>query len=131
LLLKRAHQTVYNGRRDLANKVAFDLSSRYQTIVAEDLRVQNMVKNHYLAKSINDAGWSILIRLLDEKTAARGGQFIKGNAAYTSQLCSSCGAMVQKKLSQRQHRCECGCKLQRDVNAARNILARGMESLNG
>jgi putative transposase len=95
-------------------------------IAYEDLRIKNMVKNHCLAKSINDASW-YQFRVWVEyfgKVFKRVTVAIKPQ--YTSQECSSCGEVVKKTLSTRTHVCLCGCVMNRDENAARNILSRGL-----
>ncbi len=81
-----------------------------------------MVKNHCLAKSINDASWSLFRRWLEYFAAKFNSQVVAVNPRMTSQKCSDCGAIVNKSLSTRSHKCSCGCELQRDVNAAKNIL---------
>jgi putative transposase len=88
--------------------------------------VRNMVKNHCLAKSINDAGWYLFRVWLEYFGNVFGRLTIAVNPAYTSQECSSCGAIVKKSLSTRTHVCQCGCELDRDENAAINILVKGL-----
>ncbi len=85
-----------------------------------------MVKNHCLAKSINDVAWSLFRRWLEYFAAKFGTTVVAINPRMTSQKCSDCGAVVKKSLSTRTHKCACGCELQRDVNAAINILNRGI-----
>ncbi|MFH1634574.1 MAG: transposase, partial [Chloroflexota bacterium] len=84
--------------------------------------IGNMIKNHHLAKSISDAGWYSFSLILVAKAEEAGRKIVKVDPKYTSQVCSACGAIVEKPLSERWHSCECGCELQRDVNAAKNIL---------
>jgi putative transposase len=81
-----------------------------------------MVKNHCLAKSINDASWSLFRRWLEYFAAKFNSKVVAVNPRMTSQKCSDCGTIVKKSLSTRTHKCNCGCELQRDVNAAKNIL---------
>jgi putative transposase len=87
-----------------------------------DLNVKGMVKNHCLAKSINDASWSLFRRWLEYFAAKFNSIVVAVNPRMTSQKCSDCGVIVKKSLSTRTHKCSCGCELQRDVNAAKNIL---------
>ena len=87
-----------------------------------DLRIKNLVKNHCLAKSINDAGWYQFRKWLEHFGVKFGKITIAVNPAYTSQQCSNCGAIVKKSLSTRTHVCGCGFVLDRDWNAAINIL---------
>ncbi|NEP34211.1 MULTISPECIES: transposase [unclassified Moorena] len=100
----------------------------------QDLRVKNLVKNHCLAKSINDAGWYQFRRWLEYFGQKFTRQTVAVNPAYTSQNCSNCGEVVKKSLSTRTHACSCGCVLdspkatlrERDHNAAINILKRAL-----
>ncbi len=131
-LLARQHEKVANQRRDLAHKVSTKLVQEYDLIAHEDLKVKSMVKNKHLAKSIQDAGWNLLFNLLAGKASDAGRRVVVVPPAHTSQICSRCGALVPKKLSQRQHDCpHCGLSLQRDVNAARNILVIAMTMTQG
>lgn len=121
--LARCHEKVANQRRDIAHKTANKLIGEYDLIAYEDLRVKNMLKNHHLAKSIQDAGWNTFLTILTNKAAEAGRQVVKVPPAYTSQNCSQCGGTVKKSLAVRVHDCPyCGLVLDRDVNAARNIL---------
>jgi putative transposase len=81
-----------------------------------------MVRNHCLAKSINDAAWSLFRRWLEYFARKFDTTVVAVNPRMTSQKCSDCGTVVKKSLSTRTHKCVCGCELQRDVNAAINIL---------
>jgi putative transposase len=130
-LLAQAHQTVRRQRADFHHKAALALVREYDTIYHEALQTANMVKNHHLAKSISDAGWSQFLTILSFKAACAGRRVIAVDPAYTSQLCSGCGVMVSKGLSVRWHACpDCGMSLHRDHNAARNIERLG-QSLRG
>ncbi|NEO81690.1 MAG: transposase [Moorea sp. SIO4G3] len=95
-------------------------------VAYEDLRVNNLVKNHCLAKSINDAGWYQFRRWLEHFGKKFCRITVAVNPAYTSQNCSECGEVVKKSLSTRTHICKCGCELDRDHNAAVNILNRAL-----
>lgn len=126
LLVAKAHRKARNQRRDFHHKTARTLVNGHSLIAVEDLRIANMVKNHALAKSISDAGWGQFITILNSKAAGAGCTVVAVNPSGTSQTCSGCGTRCPKDLSVRWHTCEhCGCSLQRDVNAARNILALG------
>lgn len=122
-LLTLRHLHVQRQRLNFAHHVANDLVKRFNKIAVEDLNVKGMVRNHNLAKSISDAGWSIFTNLLTYKAESAGRELVKVAAAYTSQDCSGCGVRQKLKLSQRRYVCECGLDLHRDVNAAINILA--------
>ena len=127
-LLAKAHQKVRRQRQDVRHKTALALVRANDTIYHEDLRVANMVRNHYLAKSISDAGWSAFLGILAFKAADAGKRAVAVPPAYTSQLCSGCGVIVSKGLSVRWHYCPvCGTNLHRDHNAALNILRLGRE----
>src|SRR5262249_42793295 len=99
-------------------------------ICIEDLDIKNMVQDSYLAKSILDASWNQFRRFLSYKAEDAGRKLGLVNPAYTSQTCSQCGHLEEKKLSDRQHLCtKCGYSAHRDVNSAEYILALGLESL--
>jgi putative transposase len=130
LLVAKAHRKVRNQRRDFHHKTAKALVDGHSRIAVEDLRIANMVRNHALAKSISDAGWGQFLSILSSKAEGAGCTVIAVNPAGTSQTCSGCGTLCPKALSTRRHHCDhCGCSLQRDVNAARNILARAGQAL--
>jgi putative transposase len=125
-LLAKAHQHVQRQRRDFHHKTALALLRQYDTIYLEDLQVRTLVRNHHLAKSISDAGWAAFRTLLTSKAAYAGKWVIAVPAQYTSQDCSGCGERVPKSLSVRTHVCpSCGLVLDRDENAALNILRAG------
>ncbi len=99
-------------------------------IAFEDLQVRNMVKNHPLAKSISEAGWSQFLGWVRYYAGLAGIECVAVPAAYTSQNCSGCGQMVKKSLSVRTHCCpHCGLILDRDQNAALNILHEAIRIL--
>lgn len=120
------HARVRNTRRDIHHKVAKSLVDRYGVIAAESLNVLGMLKNHSLARRISDAGWYSFIQILSSKAENAGARVILVDPKNTSQQCSSCGEIVRKSLAVRIHRCECGLVLDRDENAARNILGRAV-----
>jgi putative transposase len=131
-LLAKAHQTVRRQRQDFHHKTALTLVRENDTIYHEDLRTANMVKNHHLAKSIQDAGWAAFLAILIYKAACAGREVIAVNPAFTSQICSGCGIMVSKVLSVRWHSCpDCGTSLHRDHNAAKNIERAGQAHRGG
>lgn len=125
--LRATHAKVANKRRDHHHKVARDFVSRYAFIAAESLTVRNMVRNRRLSRAISDAGWGRFLNILRAKAESAGAVFVEVPPQGTSQACSGCGAVVPKALSVRRHGCpECGLSVQRDVNAARNILVLGL-----
>jgi putative transposase len=130
-LLAKAHQKVRRQRADFQHKTALALVREHDTIYPEDLQVRNMIQNHRRAKSIQDAGWSVFLNILAFKAAYAGKRAVAVPPAYTSQMCSGCGAIVQKGVSVRWHSCPaCGASLQRDHNAARNRERAG-QALRG
>jgi putative transposase len=123
-ILARKHRGVERARRDFHLKTALDLVRKYDTIAIEDLNVRGLSRG-MLAKSVNDAGWGQFFGILCFKAESAGRTVIAVNPSGTSQICSGCGCepRERKTLSVRVHRCaECGLSLDRDVNAARNIL---------
>jgi putative transposase len=123
---------VKRQRQDFHHKVALHLIQTNDTIYHEDLQTANMVKNHHLAKSISDAGWSAFLTILSYKAACAGRSVVAVPPAYTSQICSGCGVLVHKGLSARWHSCpECGTSLHRDHNAAKNIERAGQARRGG
>jgi len=125
-ILGLRHLKISRQRKDHAIKLARCVVRSNDLIAYEDLRIKNMVKNHCLANSINDASWyqfrvwlEYFGKVFEKITVAVSPQ-------YTSQECSSCGEVVKKTLSTRTHVCKCGCVLDRDENAAKNILSRGL-----
>jgi len=125
-LLGKRHLKISRQRKDHAVKLARCVVQSNDLIVYEDLRIKNMVKNHCLAKSINDASWYQFRVWIEYFAKVFERVTVAVNPAYTSQECSSCGAIVKKTLSTRTHVCQCGCVMDRDFNAARNILSRGL-----
>jgi putative transposase len=125
--LASVHEKIANQRKDIAHKTARYLVNNYDLIAHEDLQIKNMVKNHHLAKSIQDSGWGMFFDILAYKAEEAGKQVVKVNPHNTSQICSGCGHIVKKTLAVRIHKCpHCGLELDRDINAARNILATAL-----
>lgn len=140
----KVHRTVSNQRQDFLHKASRALVDRYQLIVFEELQSANMSKRakpkqdeqgNYLPnggsaksglnKSINDAGWGQFVQYCTYKAENAGREVLQVNPKYTSQICSGCGTVKKKALSERWHSCECGTELDRDHNAALNILRLG------
>jgi putative transposase len=117
-----------NQRRDIAYKTARSIVNRYERVYVEDLNVQSMMRNRRLSKSLGDAGWGMLRNALTYMAEMSEGVTAFVSPRGTSQTCSGCGAIVEKDLSVRTHRCpRCGLVIDRDVNAALNVLKRGLE----
>ena len=125
----RKHLKVSRQRKDFVVKTARCVIQSSDLVAYEDLKVKNMVKNHHLAGSISDASWSQFREWLEYFGRVFGVGTIAVSPHYTSQNCSSCGAMVKKSLSTRTHSCACGTTLDRDHNAALNILRIGLSTV--
>ena len=124
--LGRTHLKISRQRNEHAKRLARCVIKSNDLVAYEDLKVKNLVRNHCLAKSINDAGWYQFRKWLEYFGKKFGRVTVAVNPAYTSQNCSSCGEVVKKSLSTRTHVCSCGCVLDRDHNAAINILERAL-----
>jgi putative transposase len=125
----RVHTRIVDRRRDFLHKVTTRLVRENQTIVIEDLNVSGMVRNRHLARAISDASWSQFKSLLEYKTAWYGRNLIAVDRWFpSSKACSTCGQLVDSlPLNVREWTCgSCGQLHDRDVNAARNILAAGL-----
>src|SRR5712691_3349801 len=142
----KTHRHIRNQRKDFHHKEARKLVTQYQTIVFEKLAPSNMSKRpkpkqdeatgHYLPngasakaglnKSIHDAGWGQFQQICASKAECAGSHVLFVSPKYTSQMCSACGAIAQKELDERWHSCSCGTELDRDHNAAMNILRNGL-----
>jgi putative transposase len=124
-LVAKQHEKIANQRLDFCHKLTHDLVQRYDGFAVEDLNIQNMVKNRHLSKSISDVAWGQFLLILKSKAENAGRKYQEVNPAYTSQECSSCTKIVKKTLAIRIHNCpHCGLYMDRDQNAALNILAR-------
>ena len=119
----RRHERVSNQRRDIWHKVTTELVQTYSLIAIEDLPLAFMTHNRSLALSTHDAGLGMFKAMLAYKAEEAGTLLILVNPRNTSQMCSSCGSIVRKGLSVREHVCPtCGLIIDRDTNAACNIL---------
>ncbi|MDY6782093.1 MAG: transposase [Cyanobacteriota bacterium] len=126
--LGRVHLKISRQREEHAKRVARCVVQSNDLVAYEDLRIKNLVQNHCLAKSINDAGWYQFRKWLEYFGVKFGKITVAVNPSYTSQQCSSCGAIVKKSLSMRTHACQCGFVLDRDWNAAINILKSALST---
>jgi putative transposase len=123
--IRRLHQHIANQRRDFQHKVSTELVRRFGLIAVEDLNVKGLCRSH-VAKSMGDAGWGYFLAMLSYKAEKAGKKLVKVNPSHTSQVCSGCGRCVQHHLSERLHFCpHCDLVLNRDHNAALNVLGRG------
>ena len=127
------HEKISNIRKDYLHKISHEIISENQVIISENLQIKNMVKNHHLAKAISDVSWYELTRQLEYKAKWNGRKYIKIDSFYaSSQICSVCGYqnIETRDLSVRKWECPvCGVKHDRDINAAKNILAEGLRQI--
>jgi putative transposase len=129
-IVARTHERITFKRENFTHQHSWKVVRNFGIIAVEDLEVNRMNHNHCLAKSISDAAWSMFFRMLSYKAAEAGRMFVRVNPAYTSQDCSTCGHRQPMPLSDRVYKCPC-CKteLDRDLNASKNILRLGLQSL--
>ncbi|HKB47007.1 MAG TPA: transposase, partial [Ktedonobacterales bacterium] len=129
-VVARVHERIAWRRGDFAHQHSRRIADVFDLIAVEDLSVNQMVHNHCLAKSIQDAAWSQFTALIAYKAAWAGRQYVAVNPAYSSQDCSQCGHRQTLSLSDRTYICPCcGVVLDRDYNASLNILRLGQQSL--
>lgn len=127
--VQRLHLKVQRQRKDYQYRVANELVNEFDLIAVEDLNIRGLAKSR-LSKSILDASWGQFLSLLDAVAVKRGVQVVRVQPHGTSQDCSSCGTKVPKSLSVRTHECpECGLVMDRDENAALNILKRAISEV--
>jgi putative transposase len=130
-LVAKLHQKIAYIREDNLHKITTNIINENQVIICENLKINNMLKNHKLAKSISDASWATLTNMLEYKALWMGRTFIKVPPHHTSQDCNVCGYRnANLTLNVREWTCpECNAEHNRDVNAAINILNKGIEKL--
>ncbi|MFG2582176.1 RNA-guided endonuclease InsQ/TnpB family protein [Streptomyces malaysiensis] len=124
----KVHARIADRRRDFLHKLSTRLVRENQTVVIEDLTVRNLLKNGKLARAISDASWTELRSMLEYKCAWHGRELVTVDRWFpSSKLCGACGTVCEKlPLNVREWTCDCGAVHDRDVNAARNILAAGL-----
>jgi putative transposase len=127
LKVARIHARIADRRRDFLHKLSTRLVRENQTVVIEDLTIRNLLKNHTLARAISDASWSELRTQLEYKCAWYGRDLVVVDRFFpSSKLCGECGTVQARlPLNVREWTCACGAVHDRDVNAARNLLAAG------
>lgn len=128
-ILGKRHLKISRQRKDWAVKLARCVIKSNDLVAYEDLRIKNMVKNHCLAKSINDASWYQFRVWMEYFGKVFGKITVAVVAAGTSQECPDCHAIVKKTLSTRTHACLCGCVLPRDHASGKVILSRGLSTV--
>jgi putative transposase len=128
--LAKGYLRVSRQRKDFAAKAASALCKSHDLIAYEDLKIAHLVKNHRLAKSISDASWGLFLSWLRYYSTIATVPVVAVSPRYTTQDCSGCGERVKKTLSMRTHSCPaCGLVLDRDWNAALNILLAAQADL--
>jgi putative transposase len=128
--VSRIHERIKNRRHNLVHQLSRKLVNENDVLVVEKLATKKMLSNHHLAKSISDASWAMFRSVLTNKAESAGRIIVAVNPAYTSQDCSGCGNRAKKPLKVRWHFCpNCGLSLDRDTNAAINIMRLGLQSL--
>ena len=123
------YEKIANRRDNFVHQLSRQIVNRFGITVFEDLKVKNMVKDNHLSKSISDVAWSKFTTYTKNKAEEAGSIVVFVNPNNTSQMCSRCGQIVKEKLKDRIHSCECGLVIDRDENAAINILRLGLQSL--
>jgi putative transposase len=128
--LARAHERVSNQRLDFLHKLSHDYVNRYDFIAAEDLNVKELIEMARNGKNRADAAWATFLNMLTYKAERAGRWIVRVEPRGTTDRCSKCGEVVEKPLWVRVHRCpKCGLELDRDLNAARNILQDGLKKI--
>ena len=128
--VQHIHQRIANRRKNFAHQESRKLVNAFGFMAFENLRIKNMLQNHHLGKSISDAAWRQLIQYTTYKAENAGRVVVLVEPNGTSQRCSRCGTVVKKSLAVRVHKCPvCGLEIDRDENAAINILGLGLQSL--
>jgi putative transposase len=129
-ILALVHERIVDKRSDFSHKLSRRIINQFGIICFENLNVKEMVQNHCLAKSIQDAAWNQFVTLTTYKAEEAGRSVVLVDPYNTSKRCSRCGVLVPKTLNDRVHSCSiCGLKIDRDENAAINILALGLQRL--
>ncbi len=128
-IVRRIHERIKNRRANFSHQLSRKIINNNGIIVAEKLDIKLMLKGKKFSKGIYDASWFEFIKYLSYKAEEAGRIFILVNPAYTTQTCSGCGEVKLKNINERIHYCECGLTVGRDINAAINIKALGLQSL--
>ena len=130
LKIARLYERIVNQRIDFLHRLSHKLVESFQFIAFEKLDIKGMTKNKYLAKSIIDASWGRFLQQLKYKAAEAGIWAVGIESKKTTQVCSGCQNIVPKTIATRIHRCpHCGLTIDRDINAARNILQLALNTV--
>jgi putative transposase len=131
-VIQRIHERIADKRSNFTHQLSHKLVTKYSVVCLEDLNIKSMLMEspRGMSKSISDASWNLLLRLISYKAESAGSKAIFVDPRNTSQMCSCCGALVEKQLKDRIHKCPlCGLEMDRDQNAAINILRLGLQSV--
>uniref|UniRef100_A0A6H1ZB87 Putative transposase n=1 Tax=viral metagenome TaxID=1070528 RepID=A0A6H1ZB87_9ZZZZ len=131
-VVARVHERISWKRENFAHQEARKIVNRFNTIAVEDLSINDMKKDNFrcINRSIGDVAWRQFLDFIKQKAEWAGARCVEINPAYTSQICSACGNRHKLKLSQRIYHCPvCDLSMDRDQNAAINILGLGLQSL--
>ena len=142
MIVGRVHEKIQNQRSDFTHKLSRQLVNQYGIICLEKLNIKSMQEQETISvngkeikatrthKSIQDVAWNQFVQQLSYKVEETGGKIVYVNPKNTTKMCSSCGKITSKELSDRIHECSwCGLVMDRDLNASKNILRIGMDSL--
>lgn len=124
------HARIGNRRRDFCHKLSRDLVNRFGRIAVENLNIKGLAAG-MLARHVHDAAWGMLVSQLRYKAESANVEFVEVDPRGTSQTCPECGVIAAKTLATREHRCECGCSLDRDVAAAKIVHFRAFGFIPG
>jgi putative transposase len=128
--LARVHERVRNQRLDFLHKLSHHYVNSYDFIAVEDLGVRELIETAHNGKNRADAAWATFLHMLTYKAERAGRWVVRVEPRGTTDRCSGCGELVEKPLWVRVHRCpKCGLELDRDLNAARNILCDGLKKV--
>lgn len=127
--VSKVHKKIRNCRHDFAHKITNRLVQTYETICIEDINANSLIRKRWCNKQLLDAAWASFTSMLSYKAECAGRKLVKVNPAYTSQTCSVCGTRTVHELKDRTFKCSCGHEEDRDLNASRNILRLGLQSL--
>jgi len=132
-IVSHIYERLGNLRDNFAHQLSHKIVNDYGIICLENIDIKDLIeKKPYMAKAVLDASWNRFRTYVTYKAASAGRKVVLVNPAYTSQMCSGCGSIVKKDLSERVHNCpRCGLVMDRDLNASKNILRLGLQSLVG
>ena len=129
-VVSRIHERIANRRKNFVHQESKKLVDRYKIIAFENLNIKDMQQTSHLAKGIADVSWGMMVKITQNKAEEAGSKVVLVDPKNTTQFCSRCGQYVRKELSDRIHSCpSCGLVMNRDQNAAINILRLGLQSL--